>query len=418
MKHPVNLQKSVIRWQRAFFILLGIEILLAILIVPPLIANTRPDIFYQNAFTFTKPIKPSLDTDRDGLPDDLEIKHGSNPNLKDTDGDGLSDYEEVFKYHTNPTKQDSDEDGIPDIDWNERREFTYTIQAIVDLRPPFRLEDMNDFYQDARVIAQTDAEVTRLEVILYPKAKNILNPSPYPVIHSKPAKPTYTKNYNHQMKKELYNITKSAKTDLEAIGKILKYFSQYKHLDLEADLLHFGPLPYFMIHRDRQGHIVAEGEAVTVDWNSVLQKQIFATGMFKYKVHGDCGSTSIIRGALIRAAGIPERTIMTIPLFFSYDSDRTVIRVKPEYRRDEWLNMDSKNTFMADHFYNEALIGNRWIRVDNGIDNATGISDKIKLLTFADSTDYNLFIYGDSDNYHQKRPYRYLSIIEQEAKNR
>lgn len=140
--------------------------------------------------------------------------------------------------------------------------------------------------------------------------------------------------------------------------------------------------------------------------------------MFKEKVHGDCGSTSIIRGALIRAAGIPERTIMTIPLFFSYDKDHTTIKVKPEYRKDDWLNLNPTNTFMADHFYNEALIGNRWLRVDQGIGEATSVSDKIKLLTFHDSTEYNLFIYGDGENYLQKRPFRYISVIEQEPKHK
>lgn len=33
---------------------------------------------------------------------------------KDTDGDGLSDYDELFHYHTSPYLKDSDSDGIPD----------------------------------------------------------------------------------------------------------------------------------------------------------------------------------------------------------------------------------------------------------------------------------------------------------------
>lgn len=46
-----------------------------------------------------------LDSDGDGLPDDVEISFGTDPFNEDSDGDGLSDYEEINKYHTNPLGQ-------------------------------------------------------------------------------------------------------------------------------------------------------------------------------------------------------------------------------------------------------------------------------------------------------------------------
>ncbi|HEY3875732.1 MAG TPA: binary toxin-like calcium binding domain-containing protein, partial [Candidatus Kapabacteria bacterium] len=61
----------------------------------------------------TDPNNP--DTDGDGLTDGEEVRiYGTNPLNRDTDGDGLTDGDEVHKYHTNPRLADSDGDGLTD----------------------------------------------------------------------------------------------------------------------------------------------------------------------------------------------------------------------------------------------------------------------------------------------------------------
>src|SRR5262249_36647277 len=63
------------------------------------------------------PNDPSIgaeDADRDGLTNLLEFQNGTNPNNPDTDGDGLTDGDEVNKYHTSPLLADTDGDLIPD----------------------------------------------------------------------------------------------------------------------------------------------------------------------------------------------------------------------------------------------------------------------------------------------------------------
>ncbi len=59
---------------------------------------------------------PDDDNDGDGLTNGYEQKIGTDPNKADTDGDGLTDYEEVTKTHTDPLKADSDGDGLSDGD--------------------------------------------------------------------------------------------------------------------------------------------------------------------------------------------------------------------------------------------------------------------------------------------------------------
>jgi len=59
------------------------------------------------------------DTDGDGINDGDEVFIGTNPTDNsdaetDTDSDNLTDFDEVFTYGTNPTVADTDGDGLTD----------------------------------------------------------------------------------------------------------------------------------------------------------------------------------------------------------------------------------------------------------------------------------------------------------------
>ncbi len=55
---------------------------------------------------------PECDLDGDGLSADEEVTYGTDPNNRDSDGDGLSDGAEVNTYGTDPNNQDSDGDSL------------------------------------------------------------------------------------------------------------------------------------------------------------------------------------------------------------------------------------------------------------------------------------------------------------------
>jgi hypothetical protein len=73
---------------------------------------------FQEVFVFGTPadINPvdAVDGDGDGLPDDLEINEGTDPDKADTDDDGLNDDIELFFIGTDPLDPDTDDDGLDD----------------------------------------------------------------------------------------------------------------------------------------------------------------------------------------------------------------------------------------------------------------------------------------------------------------
>lgn len=60
------------------------------------------------------PAMPFEDPDHDGLTNLQEFQNGTDPNNPDTDGDGLTDGQEVLIYHTNPLLFSTDGTGISD----------------------------------------------------------------------------------------------------------------------------------------------------------------------------------------------------------------------------------------------------------------------------------------------------------------
>ncbi len=72
-----------------------------------------PHAFCETLSTYNAP--GTGDSDGDGLSDLEEVRYQTASTSRDTDNDGLSDQEEVNTYGTNPLKADTDGDGFSDI---------------------------------------------------------------------------------------------------------------------------------------------------------------------------------------------------------------------------------------------------------------------------------------------------------------
>jgi len=94
---------------------------------PSVIANVVQRLSNLNATTNRTPSNPTptptrntnsyyynVDTDKDGVPDRIEIREGTEPRHKDTDEDGLNDFKELYIHMTDPKNEDTDGDSYLD----------------------------------------------------------------------------------------------------------------------------------------------------------------------------------------------------------------------------------------------------------------------------------------------------------------
>ena len=77
------------------------------------------------------------DLDSDGVGNAAEYQNGSNPQAADTDGDGLTDAQEILTYATSPVRSDSDGEGLNDH-----------AEVITHLTDPWDQDSDNDSYND------------------------------------------------------------------------------------------------------------------------------------------------------------------------------------------------------------------------------------------------------------------------------
>ncbi|MHC4575218.1 MAG: M56 family metallopeptidase, partial [Planctomycetota bacterium] len=346
-----------------------------------------------------------LDSDKDGLEDRFEREIGTNPRLSDTDRDGLSDYDEYCKYRTDPTSKDSDSDGKPDGDWQERREYTYTIRAVCEIRPPSGLQVINDLYQDARPLDRKGSleDAVVVELLLFPFATPHIYAQPYPRASldeslQEYTQPTVSMNFSPRMKQQVANIAEGAATDVEAAEKMLHWMSS------ETELAKYSPhWDYFHIINNE---IVWHGSLGDPERDKrFLETNFFGDSMFKNKVHGTCSSTAILRGAMFRAAGLPARLVQTLPLITRYSEDPEPLvdrlRMRAMANGYDW----GPGNGGANHMYNEVFLNNRWVRVDNSIGTGPFVSDRLFVKAWSSPSLNNI-----KEEWNNKRCFRALDV--------
>lgn len=321
-----------------------------------------------------------LDSDKDGLENSLEARLRTNPKAVDSDGDGLSDSQEIHKYCTDPAKGDTDGDGTPDGDWNERREYTYSVRSIIQFMTPFDKAALNDDFQDARVLEER-GDYIELEVIHYPLAtgsKAIGANANWQTDYARMneyLKPGITTNWDAKMRKDLL-------AELKADGIVIEKLTDKEVVEQVSSWLmrrsksHQAFTTYYIHFPDDEPSICAGLEdAFNRDkgkygWTNQEQfeHELLGRGMFYNKTYGTCTSFAVYLSTVLRAVGIPTRMIIVIPAVDPSDDAQV------ELVRERITHNQVRETMLAGlrrlgkgftaHTFNEIYVGNRWHRAN------------------------------------------------------
>lgn len=357
----------------------------------------------------------------------------------DSDGDGLSDFQEVHKYRTNPKKKDTAGTGVCDGQWEQRREFTYSVRAVVHVMRPYNAKAFDDDYQDVRVLAE-NKEYAELEVVVYPlnsnakTIKGIRNWNRDCVGMKEYLTPGITTNWDEAMREELLRelvkegIYPDKLTDKELVERVSRWLMNHsKTLNMFCT--------YYVGFPDGKPAVWpgleqefgrSKGDPQWTDQQQ-FEHGVLGKEMFANKTHGTCTSTAIYETTALRALGIPTRMILCIPLADGSDPAQLEMVDKGlthnQVHRDAYLGVSAGANSFSAHTFCEVFVGGRWRRLNyttlgqNALDqNALGIM--LKVHSFNDLSEANLaatwgtrYAKGLRDEVFQhSNPYRLLDV--------
>jgi hypothetical protein len=297
----------------------------------------------------------------------------------DADGDGLSDFQESHKYFTDPARADSDNDGRLDGDWDERREFTYTVRTVLQVLPPCNTAAINDDYQDARVLDAAEGCV-EIEVVHYPfnTCVEALSADPdwraHAVAMREYVDPGVTTNWDEKMRDDLLAALREDGIDVlrlndrEAVERVSAWLC--RHADVEDSFTVFGvefpdgrPAIAPGVRKNAEAELRRRGRTLQEQWD----RELFGEGMFRTATRGTCTSSATYIATGLRAVGIPTRIIICTPAIDASDEREVrMLRRLTNHRVRSMLERSaaSLGDSWASHTFNEVFVGGRWRRLN------------------------------------------------------
>jgi hypothetical protein len=297
----------------------------------------------------------------------------------DSDGDGLSDFQEIHKYGSDPNKWSTAGDGVADGDWERRREFAYTVRSVIRVMEPVNVDCLNDDYQDARVLSRRDNVVT-LEVIHYPlnTLADAITANPRwrqdALALPEYLKPGITTNWDEAMRRDLVaalradGIDPDRLDDRELVSRVARWLmNQTRSTNMFCT--------HYVAYENGQPVIYPGLEAKFASdkgdpaWTvqQQLEHELLGRSMFANRSRGTCTSSAVYMTTVLRAVGIPTRMVLALPLVDAGDPAQLVmVRENLHHHRVKQTILTGLSGVRgyANHTFNEVYIGGRWVRLN------------------------------------------------------
>ncbi|MGO8698059.1 MAG: transglutaminase domain-containing protein [Limisphaerales bacterium] len=265
----------------------------------------------------------------------------------------------------------------PSAEHHPRKEDTYTITSVLQILQPVNPDDMNDDFQDVRVL-EHDKDSCTVEVTYYPFYKPAIgenaNWRKEDAEMTQYLKPTPTENWDAAMQRDLVaelgqaGIDPDLLTDKQLVEKVSAWAMKRAH-STEAfsiwDVYYPDgkPTVYPPLRDDFDKR---KPEPAWTD-QQMFDQEALGRSMFYNKVHGACTSSSVYLATIFRALGIPTRIIFCIPPFDP--NDRAQYRMFKENihhngARDIILSALHNKGGFSNHLFNEVYVNHHWVRLN------------------------------------------------------
>ncbi len=340
----------------------------------------------------------------------------------DYDGDGLTDYYEIYRNFSDPSNKDSDHDGILDGDWHERTEYTYTIKAEIRLIEPYDLDFIESHIeQDMRLIEKTE-DYADIELIIYPfhkMSETVIGNSHYKLDNASlmsEITPGLTNDWDEKYQEDLLRLLKGngidpeKMTDQELVFSIIYFFEMEDYNGLEGYVSEFSDITDTSYHMYDWYTSYVNGKAVISpliienrpevlkEINDTLTKTVAdftlfskekwtnqdlinlassTKEMFYRRAHGSCSGTSEFYASVFQSLGIPTKVMpiaTTIDTGKMHDENGGEHQSLYQLRVSQGKNFSNGTVqstwlrglgdFGSGHVMNYIYLGNRWVNVD------------------------------------------------------